>query len=231
MIKRSKVRNQFFKNNPDLQNTIPELPSVFSRTHCFQQEHETVMDYEPIFTSINMFIIKAGLVSLKTGSTQDCMLEKLFLHNAFHIKYHPLLYHAYFLYIHSLVQDLNTFNGQWTTTSWRQDQTTEISIIFGRAQMEERGRVGQSLFWAGNLDNAVKFNGNWELSTTGLKERRNTMQCNGNGRPSSTSLDNRLNRTSQCNAMGTGFKPEKGVATQSRATCSWLDNAYGAPVF
>ena len=129
------------------------------------------------------------------------MLEKLFLHNAFHIKYHPLLYHAYFLYIHSLVQDLNTFNGQWTTTSWRQDQTTEISIIFGRAQMEERGRVGQSLFWAGNLDNAVKFNGNWELSTTGLKERRNTMQCNGNGRPSSTSLDNRLYRTSQCNAM------------------------------
>ena len=135
------------------------------------------------------------------------MLEKLFLHNAFHIKYHPLLYHAYFLYIHSLVQDLNTFNGQWTTTSWRQDQTTEISIIFGRAQMEERGRVGQRLFWAGNVDRLKRtsqFNGNGGTLVHLDNRLKSASQCNGNGRPSSTSLDDRLKRTSQCNALGRG---------------------------
>ena len=104
VIKRSKVRNQFFKNNPDLQNTIPELPSVFSRTHCFQQEHETVMDYEPIFTSINMFIIEAGLVSLKTGTLCGWGTSCLCIINNISYK-HPF-------YLCTSMALFKTFNGQ-----------------------------------------------------------------------------------------------------------------------
>ena len=103
------------------------------------------------------------------------------------------------------------FNGQWTRTSWRQDQTTEISIIFGRAQMEERGSGRTKTFWAGNRGtglkgrrNAMQFNGNGGTLVHLDNRLKSASQCNGNGRPSSTSLDDRLKRTSQCNALGRG---------------------------
>ena len=62
---------QFTKDKlQDLKIQFQSFPQcrVISRTR-FQQEHEQFMDYKTIFTSINMFIIEAGLVSLKTGST------------------------------------------------------------------------------------------------------------------------------------------------------------------
>ena len=78
MIKRSKVRNQFFKNSPDLQKINSKISKYNSRASlslftcqghsAFKKSIEQFMVYKTIFTSINMFIIEAGLVSLKTGT-------------------------------------------------------------------------------------------------------------------------------------------------------------------
>ena len=104
MIKRSKVRNQFFKNSPDLQKINSKISKYNSRASlslftcqghsAFKKSIEQFMVYKTIFTSINMFIIEAGLVSLKTG-TLCGVGDKLFMHNTFHISTHSISVHPW----------------------------------------------------------------------------------------------------------------------------------------